>query len=97
MKTLMTAVAILAMAISASGQAVKKDTSNAQKPQFEKFIKVSQQDYSTLLQFASGYAYALKWNPAVSAEQKIKEEQQIEIYLKQLFGRVAVDSALVKK
>lgn len=95
MKKITILLAIVAMAVTASAQA-KKDTVKAVKPRGEYFVKVSPADFQTLTQMLNEYSSAIKWHQLMSAEEKIKAQQNIEYYLKQLSSRVKLDSVVKK-
>lgn len=96
MKKISLLLAIAAMAVTASAQTrARKDT--VQKAHFEKFIKISPADYKQLFGLALDRLADIKWHQLMSPDEKIKREQQIDYYLKQLPNRVKVDSTVVKK
>lgn len=98
MRSITLLLAIAAMVVTASAQTkAKKDTVKAAKPKAEYFVKVSPTDFQTLTQMLNEYSSAIKWHQLMSAEEKIKAQQNIEYYLKQLPGRVKIDSVVVKK
>jgi hypothetical protein len=71
---------------------IKKDTAK-----YEKLIKLPISDYSALIQLADAYKQSVIYNPKIQDADKVKEQQNIDMYLFNLPKRIVLDSVKIKK
>jgi hypothetical protein len=91
MKRTLLTLTTIAMSLTAMAQ-TKKDTAK-----YEKIIKLSVNDYSALLQLADAYKQSVIYNPKIQDADKIKEQQNIDMYLFNLPKRILLDSVKTGK
>lgn len=79
---------------------VKKDTGKKavpSKPAYNYFIAMPAQDYQQIMGALTEYKTLQIYNPNSDDKSKVTLFKSIESYLKDLPGRIKVDSVLVKK
>lgn len=94
-RTILTLTAI-ALTLSVMAQSkpvtkpIPKDTAH-----YQKIVKVSVSDYSTLISLAEAYKQSVIYNPKIS--DKTKEQQDVDMWLYSLPKRIALDSVKIGK
>lgn len=95
MKKLILIAAIIGLSLSAMAQKQPVAPPNPKDTtKYVRIIKVLEADYVTLLNLALSYKDGVIYNPNIS--DKIKEQQDVDMWLFALPKRILIDSVKVK-
>lgn len=103
MKKTILMIVLLISAICSRGQnkaqwetESRPDTAKTSKAKYNYFVKVPVQDYQQLANALNEYKRLSIYDPQVSDAQKVQLFKNIESYLKELPGRLKLDSVKTK-
>lgn len=96
MKKQILIIALTSIALAGHTQ-TKKDTIKADKPTYNYSTTLPLPDYQIIVKLIKDYRDLIAYSPYLDAESKVKIEQRIDQYTRELPGRVKVDSTIVNK
>lgn len=88
--TLITLLTAVCFGVMAQKPVIKKDTTH-----YQKIVKLSVNDYSTLINLADAYKQGIIYNPKIT--DKTKEQQDVDMWLFGLPKRILIDSVKITK
>jgi hypothetical protein len=66
-------------------------------PQYKKVVVIPIEDYQTLAGALNDSKASVIYNPQLTSDQKVQQQQAIDAYLRELPKRVKIDSVKVDK